>query len=235
MLLRSISIERRGHASVTFKTVIFAESTLMHDEMQDLPDTYLMPAASRDTFREIFSMSVDRIIIIDGLFYAQRAVWQRDILKAIQNGIKVYGASSMGALRAAELFQYGMKGYGWIYKQYVQGRIHGDDEVSIIYNIVGDRVIPITYSLVSLRYLLARYSDINMHTKDYILERVKDLSFDQRTYHQISLVITDVVGERISSSVMSLLRNPGKDIKRLDAIGLISSLYRKTIDNNAHG
>jgi hypothetical protein len=46
--------------------------------------------------------------IIDGVFHQDLAVSPREILQAVDRGVHVFGAASMGALRAAEV--PGMRG-----------------------------------------------------------------------------------------------------------------------------
>jgi hypothetical protein len=60
----------------------------------------------------------EAIVIIDGLFDSVPAIWHKEILFALSCGIHVYGASSMGALRAAELHTFGMVGVGRIFEMY---------------------------------------------------------------------------------------------------------------------
>ena len=57
----------------------------------------------------------DAILIVDGEFGQSLSVWHKEILHALHRGIRVVGASSMGALRAAELDRFGMEGVGEIY------------------------------------------------------------------------------------------------------------------------
>ena len=71
----------------------------------------------------------DIIAIIDGVFHQNSAVGHKEILNVIKNGIKVYGASSMGALRASELDTLGMIGVGYVYNQYASGNVDSDDDV----------------------------------------------------------------------------------------------------------
>src|SRR4051794_26348046 len=52
----------------------------------------------------------DVIAIVDGYFERVPAVWHKEILWAMAEGIHVFGSSSMGALRAAELADFGMVG-----------------------------------------------------------------------------------------------------------------------------
>jgi hypothetical protein len=44
----------------------------------------------------------------------------------------IVGASSMGALRAAELDSMGMVGIGTVYQYYRDGIIESDDDVAIV-------------------------------------------------------------------------------------------------------
>ena len=69
--------------------------------------------------------------IVDGYFDTVPSVWHKEILVAMQRGVHVFGASSMGALRAAELHPFGMVGIGQVYEWYRDGTIDADDEVAV--------------------------------------------------------------------------------------------------------
>lgn len=71
--------------------------------------------------------------IIDGYFEGVPSVWHKEILWAMSQGIAVLGASSMGALRAAELDTFGMIGIGSIYRAYRDGQLEDDDEVALVH------------------------------------------------------------------------------------------------------
>ncbi|OYW12122.1 MAG: hypothetical protein B7X34_02220, partial [Acidobacteriia bacterium 12-62-4] len=66
-----------------------------------------------------------------GYFEQRLSVWHKEILWAMEAGIAVYGASSMGALRAAELAAYGMRGVGAIFEKFHSGEWLDDDEVAV--------------------------------------------------------------------------------------------------------
>jgi hypothetical protein len=63
------------------------------------------------------------IALIDGVFESTPSVWHREIIAALEAGVAVFGAASMGALRAAELRSYGMVGIGRIYDWAKRGLI----------------------------------------------------------------------------------------------------------------
>jgi len=59
------------------------------------------------------------------------AVWHKEILLAMAEGVHVFGAASMGALRAAELHPFGMVGVGRVFEWYRDGVLTADDEVAV--------------------------------------------------------------------------------------------------------
>lgn len=71
------------------------------------------------------------VIIIDGAWHQVPPVRHKEILWLLAHGAAVAGAASMGALRAAELYPWGMTGVGDIYQAYRAGILAGDDEVAV--------------------------------------------------------------------------------------------------------
>ena len=66
-------------------------------------------------FRAVRAHRPRAIGLIDGVFLDVPAVWHRELLWALSEGVHVFGAASMGALRAAELAPFGMRGVGTIF------------------------------------------------------------------------------------------------------------------------
>jgi len=96
------------------------------------------------------------IVIIDGLFERVPAVWHKEILYALDRGIAVYGGSSMGALRGAELDAFGMIGIGSIYRDFASGVLTDDDEVAVAHGSAETGYLATSTALVNLRSGLAR-------------------------------------------------------------------------------
>lgn len=65
------------------------------------------PAARGDVTRAV-EEGATAIGIVDGLFGNVPAVWHKEILFALSQGVRVGGGGSMGALRAAECAAFGM-------------------------------------------------------------------------------------------------------------------------------
>src|SRR5216117_1147968 len=97
-----------------------------------LKATYLGPVAQGDILR-LLPKRPSVIGIIDGVFEFVPSVWHKEILLALQDGVRVYGAASMGALRAAELADFGMIGVGEVFRRFRSGECEDDDEVAVTF------------------------------------------------------------------------------------------------------
>ncbi len=95
--------------------------------------------------------------LIDGVFHQESAVAHREILAAIKEGVKVIGASSMGALRAAEMDTLGMVGIGKIYRMYRSGELESDDEVALVFD--PESGLALSEPLINIRCTLKRALD----------------------------------------------------------------------------
>ncbi len=82
--------------------IVFVGPTLRPEEIEEAGDFIaLPPVAQGDVYRA--ALRRPRAIgIIDGFFSGAASVWHKEILWAMSEGVPVFGAASMGALRAAE-------------------------------------------------------------------------------------------------------------------------------------
>src|SRR4051794_35869047 len=116
------------------KAVIFLGPSLPLDEAREALDAiYLPPAGQTDLVTAAVNHQPDVIGLIDGVFSQSLSVWHKEILYVLEHGIPIYGASSMGALRAAETSAFGMIGVGEIFRQYASGELTDDDEVALVH------------------------------------------------------------------------------------------------------
>jgi hypothetical protein len=97
-----------------------------------LEATYLPPIEQGDLLR-LLTCRPAQVGIVDGYFDTVPSVWHKEILIAIREGVRVFGAASMGALRAAELHPFGMTGVGTIFEWYRDDVITADDEVAVLH------------------------------------------------------------------------------------------------------
>ena len=133
--------------------VVFAGPTIDAGHVRDMlhgTGTVLGPARQGDVMRAC-RLGARLIAIIDGYFQSVPAVWHKEILWALSRGIAVIGASSMGALRAAELCDSGMVGYGKVFEDFRSGKLNDDDEVAVIHAPAELDYAPLSDAMVDIR------------------------------------------------------------------------------------
>jgi hypothetical protein len=136
------------------KVVIFAGPSLSASEGQrELDALYLPPAAQGDLYRAARDKPV-AIGLIDGYFERVPSVSHKEILWAMKEGVHVFGAASMGALRAAELVAFGMEGVGEIYEAFARGEFEDDDEVAVVHAAAEQGYRPLSEAMVNVRATL---------------------------------------------------------------------------------
>lgn len=185
---------------------------------------YYPPARKGDVYR-VMTSGVDTIVLIDGVFHNTPSVWQRELLDAVEEGFSVYGASSMGALRAAELRAYGMQGHGVVFEWYRDGVIEGDDEVALLHATEEFEYRALSMPLVNIRYALrqAVASHVLTHEhEDAVLDYVKGLPYPERTLEAVrrSPPLRGAAPETLSR-LERYLSGEASDVKLLDAVGVL--------------
>ena len=111
--------------------VVFLGPTLTRDEAREIIDAEVRPPASQGDVYRAAREGARAIALIDGVFERTPAVWHKEVLWALSEGVHVWGASSMGALRAAELHSFGMVGVGEVFRQLRDGAFDADDAVAV--------------------------------------------------------------------------------------------------------
>lgn len=138
------------------RVIAFAGPSLSPEGRVDFPSVEWRPPAEAGDLLRIEPESELTLCLIDGYFDHRPAVRHKEILLLLSEGVRIYGASSIGALRAAEMSPLGMVGIGAIYRAYAAGRIHGDDEVALIHAGAEWGWRPLSLPLVDVRATLCR-------------------------------------------------------------------------------
>lgn len=169
-------------------TIVFLGPSLPVADARRLLDAdYRSPAQRGDIYR-CLGVGARRIVLIDGLFHGVPSVWQREILSALDDGIEVLGASSMGALRGAELQRYGMVGHGTIFGWYADGVIDGDDEVALLHGDASTGFRTLSEPLVNLRATLARAAEggvVSSEEAERLAAEAKATFYPQRSLRRL--------------------------------------------------
>jgi hypothetical protein len=158
-----------------------------------LPDAiYRPPAKQGDIVSDAVNFSPTRILLIDGVFRENLSPWHKELCYALQYpGVKaVYGAASMGALRAAELDYLGMIGIGKIYEWYRDGVTEDDSEVALSFaerdGPAGRLYYPLTVPLVDIRAGVEHYErefpnePVAVEAREF-LEQMQGIFYMERT------------------------------------------------------
>ncbi|MGE3784730.1 MAG: TfuA-like protein, partial [Alphaproteobacteria bacterium] len=143
-----------GYAEVPAHTpVVFGGISLSHSAISDVVAAEVRPPIASGDLDRLHGTG-RTIVVIDGELGPDAMVSAEEIERAIARGLDVWGASSVGALRAAELRGRGMYGSGWVYRAFCSGRIAGTDEIAVLYDPRDLR--PLTLPLVTIRFWLDR-------------------------------------------------------------------------------
>jgi hypothetical protein len=166
--------------------------------------------------------------VADGYFEIMPTVWHKEILWAMAQGIHVYGAASIGALRAAELTDFGMKGIGHIYRQFHTGRLTDDDEVAVLHGPAEIDYVQVTDAMVNVRATIDRALQLGVVEPAFAARLVsiaKSLFYKDRTYEAILKAATEQgLAPELVGRFASWLPDGQVDQKRIDASEMLEAM-----------
>ncbi len=210
------------------KTIVFLGPTLPIKEARKIMDADYRPPAQMSSIYVATKETPDVIALIDGRFESVAAVWHKEILYAIQQGIIVFGASSMGALRAAELHSFGMMGVGRIFELYRDNVLTDDDEVALIHATEEFGYRALSEPMINIRDALRSALELQIirkETHDLLLSEMK-----QRFYWDRSWEAAFAAGckfglpENELQTLSTWVEQVRPNLKRDDAIELLQHL-----------
>jgi len=199
-------------------TAVFLGPTLARKDARRVLDAVYHPPICRGDLARL-PEHVRFVGIIDGEFYQSLSVSPKEIVPLLRRGVKVCGASSMGALRAAETWKLGMTGVGKIFEMFRDRILDADDEVALVYE--RDTYRNLSTPLVNIRCALemaASAGVIDEREKSNLLLRMKSLYFPDRSHHTLQ--------EMCPRLREYFKTTPFPDVKRDDALELLHTLRR---------
>ena len=168
----------------------------------------------------------DVVGIIDGLFYQAPAIRHKEIISALRRGVRIAGASSMGALRASELRSFGMSGVGTVFRLLTTNVIDADDEVAVLHTDADSGWKQLTVAMVSVRIAAIRATTEGRITREEAATAVRvirKLPFSRRSLGGISRALLACgLSQRVFDALKASLGD--KDVKRLDALALLDAM-----------
>jgi hypothetical protein len=214
------------------RAVIFTGNSISHEDARKILRANYQPPVRRFQLEKFVQKGYKVIGIIDGIFFDRAAVGHREILSALNAGVKVIGGASMGALRASELDTHGMIGVGKIYEWYRDGVIESDDEVAVSTN--PDTFEPISVPLVNIRETLKAAFASGLLSKEEhsgLLQLAIDTYYPDRSY--LGLVNEGakrgLFPEEKKKIILDFCASNEVDVKREDAI-LVLETVKKLIE-----
>lgn len=199
----------------------FSEAKEILDSHDDIEVVYKRPIKRGDLSHDI-KENPDIIAIIDGVFHQNSAVGHREILSVMKKGVKVYGSSSMGALRASELDVLGMEGIGYCYNEYASGNVTSDDDVAVMLD--SETLEALSVPLISMNYVFTNAVAENIITKeekDELIKITKKTYYPKRNYAQ-TLSQSSLDADK-KGKLIDFIRT-SKDIKKEDAKELLNHI-----------
>jgi hypothetical protein len=209
------------------RIVVFTGPTLHPLEVTRLLDATVLPPVKRGDLATLAALNPEIIAIIDGEFFQGLAVSPKEILPLLEKGVRVYGASSMGALRAVELARFGMIGVGRVFRLFRSGLLDSDDEVALTY--CPWSFAPVSEPLVNTRYTLRAAVRTRILTRveaGAILTRLKAAYFPDRTQASLLSISCAVLGSERTLVLRDFLAGQSTNVKQDDARLLIDELRR---------
>jgi hypothetical protein len=207
---------------VTHGIVVFLGPSCDRATAREILDADYRPPAKRGDIAEVANAGARIIGLIDGVFFQDCAVAHREILAALRAGVRVVGASSMGALRAAELDSLGMEGVGEIYRAYREGRLVADDEVALLFD--PETFAPLSEPLVNIRATLQRALECGVIGADaarVLLDAARSLYFPERTYDAVVEAAEGKVDPEDLAGFAAFAGEQAVDQKREDALSAL--------------
>ncbi|KKH48480.1 TfuA domain protein core [Methanosarcina sp. 1.H.A.2.2] len=214
------------------RAVIFTGNSISHEDAKKILRANYQPPVRRFQLEKFVQQGYKVMGIIDGIFFDRAAVGHREIISALNAGVKVVGGASMGALRASELDTHGMIGVGKVYEWYRDGVIESDDEVAVSTN--PDTFEPISVPLVNIRETLKAALATGLISEkehDGLLELAINTYYPDRSYLGLTKegAKKGLIQEEKRKSLLDFCINSEVDLKRQDAV-LVLETVKKLIE-----
>jgi hypothetical protein len=183
------------------------------------------PAGQGDIARAVLE-GATAIGLIDGRYEDVAAVWHKEILFAIEQGVQIYGAASMGALRASECADFGMIGVGHVFERYRSGELTDDAAVAQLHAPAELDHAPLTEALVNVEATILhvlKLGAISEEEAERLDRSARALFFKERTYRSVLAHAGLDDGER-GEELKELIKTSRVDVKKQDALTLLAHM-----------
>ncbi len=160
---------------------------------------------------DILSLCQNRLpgimVIVDGFFEHTLAISHIEIREAISLGWNVWGLSSIGAIRAYEMRELGLKGFGTVFDLFCQENDFQDDEVALLhepippYRMFSEPLVHIRAAVAELQ----NYSFLTSDAGNQLISSLKQMWFGGRTLKVFEEELEKIVGYAKLSEIRSII------------------------------
>lgn len=213
------------------RACVFTGPSLERESAQALlPEAEIRPPIRRGDLPRALREGYRLFAIIDGTYIVAPTLSAPEVREAVAAGASLFGAASLGALRAVEFRAWGFQGVGVVYDWFLRGVTYRDDEV--VAAMEPETFRALSEPTVNLRYACLcgmREAGLTQALAERLLAKYARYHFAERRFARLFADIFAELDEeqraeleRFSAFVRA--RGPELDVKRKDALGLLSLL-----------
>ena len=188
-----------------------------------LEEVQIRPPAQDGDITAALDEEPQVLVLLDGYYFdgcdhLVPAVKPQELLSALDAGVQIIGAASMGAIYATELNQYGIVGVGQVFEWFRDGILQGNDELIILHLPQEFGYQGITVAVVEVRYALQQLvGDRVLSSTDaqLLIEAIKAQPFTERSLDVILQLACSLLDKTTSELLRLALAS--NSVKRSDA------------------
>lgn len=207
--------------------IAFAGPSLTAEDRAAQPDVEWRPPAEAGDILRLRAREGDIVCLIDGYFDHRPSVRHKELMLLLSRAVRVFGASSIGALRAAEMDSFGLVGVGAIYRAYANRRLWADDEVALVHAPEKWHWRALSLPLVDCRANLhqgLRSAFLAPEEAREALRAARDIHYAERDWQR--LLGTTSIPKLRQQEIHQWVQSLDLSQKRLDALACLDTARR---------
>lgn len=187
-----------------------------------LPNAIVAGPIERRQIHDDIAKGVNVLGIVDGKFYQSLAVSPAELRDALRCGIRVYGSSSLGALRAVELERFGMIGCGEIFEHIRATPAFRDDKLGqLFFDQKGaNATLPFIDLFFAVDALVAQ-KKLTKKIGDAVIAIYEDMYFEDRSWPELQRRLEHQFPKREWAPIVEAFGNTAQTQKRKDGMVLL--------------
>lgn len=216
----------KKHVNRRVKSCIFAGPSLYG--LPDAAGIDTLPPAGRGDIEAAIRAGYTHLGMIDGAI-EDDAVPVSELRNALEHpDIRLWGAASMGAVRAAELNDAGMRGVGRAYRLLRRGAL-SSEEVYLLHAPAALKHRPLTLPLINIRYTLRRMrhaGELSPSQEADVVAYMLDVPWFDRDHNTMVAAMYEACGGTRCRDMVRAFDRLYRDVKQEDALRLLSLMAR---------